>query len=182
VTLDGVHLALRGAHQVENARVAIALLDTIDGKGMRVDERAVRTGLTNAVWPGRLEQIEYEGCRIILDAAHNPAGARALADYLRTTLNSGVTLVFGAMRDKDVAEMLAPLAGVARVIVCTTASTSRAMTADAIADVARPLHGAVLVEPDPIQAVTRACRSGGTVVVAGSIFLIGPVREMLARA
>jgi dihydrofolate synthase/folylpolyglutamate synthase len=181
VTLDGVHLALRGAHQVENARVAIALLDTIDGKGMRVDDRAVRSGLTNAVWPGRLEEIQYGGCRIILDAAHNPAGARALADYLRTTLGTSVTLVFGAMRDKDVAEMLAPLARVARVIVCTTASTPRAMPADAIADAARPLHGAVLVEPDPVQAVTRACRAGGTVVVAGSIFLIGPVREMLTR-
>lgn len=179
VTLDGVRLALRGAHQIRNARVAVGLVDALDARGIRVDGPSMRRGLTHTDWPGRLEALEHQGCRILLDAAHNPAGARALAAYLRERVPGGVTLVFGAMKDKAVGEMLAALADVAREIVCTTAPTPRAMPAAAIAEAARPLHASVIVEPDPIEALTRACRGVGTVVVAGSIFLIGPIRDMV---
>ncbi len=181
VTLNDVRLALRGAHQIDNARVAIELIDVLDGHGIRVAEDAMRAGLTNIAWPGRLEELHYQGCRVLLDAAHNPAGALALAAYLQETAAGGVTLVFGAMRDKDVRQMLTAIAPAAREIICTTASTPRAMAADAIAETARPLHQHVRVEPDPIQALRAACRSGNDVVIAGSIFLIGPIREMLTR-
>jgi dihydrofolate synthase / folylpolyglutamate synthase len=181
-SLEDVHVSLRGAHQLENARVAVALLDALDARGIDVDDAAVRSGLTQTIWPGRLEEIDYEGCRVLLDAAHNPAGARALASYLQHTAPAGVTLVFGVMQDKDVGEMLSALRNVARDIICTTASTPRAMPAAIIGDLARAVHRSVTVEPDPIAALMRACRNGGTVVVAGSIFLIGPIREMLTRA
>ena len=84
-------LSLPGDHQRANAAVALALLETIDADttlGLRVGADAMRAGLTTATWPGRLETFEALGCRVILDAAHNPAGARALADLLaqhRTT-------------------------------------------------------------------------------------------------
>src|SRR5262249_52843647 len=132
-----------------------------------------------AVWPGRLETIEQGHCRILLDAAHNPAGARALADYLRTVAPDGVTLVFGAMKDKAIGEMLAPLASVVRRIVCTTAPTPRAMPADELAGDARRLGFDVLTVADPFDALEEACRGDRLVVVAGSIFLIGPVRERI---
>jgi dihydrofolate synthase/folylpolyglutamate synthase len=146
-----------------------------------VDAAARRTGLSTAVWPGRLETIEHGGCRILLDAAHNPAGARALADYLRTSVPRPATLVFGAMKDKAVGEMLAPLAPVVRRIICTTAPTPRAMPADELAAYARGLGVDVQIVTDPFDAVEEGCRCDRLVVVAGSIFLIGPVRERLRR-
>ena len=79
--------------------------------------------------PGRLERFSTAGCLVLLDAAHNPAGARALAAYVRATEPSGVTLVFGAMADKAVAEMLAALAPIAQVVICTTAPNPRAALA-----------------------------------------------------
>ena len=177
-------ISLAGEHQKANAAVALGLLDAIDrdaARGVRVDAAAVRAGMTTAAWPGRLETVRFGGCRVLLDAAHNPAGARALASYLRETVPDGVTLVFGAMRDKAVRAMLAALAPAAAAVVCATAPSPRAMAADELAELARGLGVRADAVPDPIDAVTRACADGRPVVVAGSIFLIGPVREWLAR-
>jgi dihydrofolate synthase/folylpolyglutamate synthase len=175
-----IPLSLAGAHQRANAAVALRLLELLDADpsiGLPVGPAARRAGLSTAVWPGRLETIDCGDCRIVLDAAHNPAGARALADYLRATWPRGVTLVFGAMKDKAVEEMLAALAPVVRRIVCTTPPTPRAMAADELAASARRLGIDVLTVADPVDAVEDACRRDRLVVVAGSIFLIGPVRE-----
>lgn len=177
-------IALAGAHQKANAAVALRLLDVIDrdaARGLRIDAEAMRAGVTTAAWPGRLEAFRLGGCRILLDAAHNPAGARALASYLREAAPEGVTLVFGAMRDKAVREMLTTLAPAATSIVCATAPSPRAMTADELVGLARGLGLRAEAVADPVDALTRACGHGRLVVVAGSIFLIGPVREWLAR-
>lgn len=180
-------ISLPGRHQKANAAVALRLLDVIDrdtARALRIDGDAMRAGLTRAVWPGRIERFTFGGCAVILDAAHNPAGARALASYLREAVPGGVTLVFGAMRDKAVGEMLAALAPGVTSIVCTTAPSPRArqaMTAEALAVVARDAGLTAEAVPDPVDALARACGHGRTVAVAGSIFLIGPVRERLAR-
>jgi dihydrofolate synthase/folylpolyglutamate synthase len=177
-------LALPGEHQRANAAVAIKLLETLDADArheLRVGADAIRAGLATASWPGRLERFDRSGCRIVLDAAHNPAGARALAAYLRQTEPQPVTLVFGAMQDKAIDEMLRTLAPAAAAIVCTTAPGTRAAAASDLAHRASGLGSAVAVVDDPIAAVERACASERTVVVAGSIFLIGPVRAWLAR-
>ncbi len=181
ISVRHVRLALPGEHQVGNAAVALRLLDVLAERGVPSDADAARAGLTEAAWPGRLERFDTGRCTVILDAAHNPAGARALTSYLLEQVPGGVTLVFGAMRDKAVGEMLAALAPVAAHTICTTAATPRAMPADAIAALARPLHASVDVNPDPFTALSRACDRGGIVVVAGSIFLIGPVRDRLAH-
>jgi dihydrofolate synthase / folylpolyglutamate synthase len=178
--VTAIPLSLAGAHQRANAAVALRLLELLDADasiGLPVDADARHAGLSQAVWPGRLETIDRGDCRILLDAAHNPAGARALAEYLRTFAPGGATLVFGAMKDKAVREMLAPLAAVVRRIVCTTAPTPRALSADELARSARGLVSDVLTVADPFDAVEEACRRDRLVVVAGSIFLIGPVRE-----
>lgn len=177
-------VALPGEHQKANAAVALALLDAIDrepARGVRVGEDAMRAGVTNARWPGRLETFTAGNCRVLLDAAHNPAGARALATYLRVAAPEGVTLVFGAMRDKAVREMLTALLPVAASIVCATAPGARATPADELAALARSLGARADAVADPAQAVAAACAQGRLVVVAGSIFLIGPVRERLGR-
>src|SRR5262249_13050929 len=80
-----LRLALRGEHQVANAIVAVRLLERLDGCGVRVAAGAIRDGLAQVTWPGRLDHRTLTGGReLILDAAHNPAGAAALASYLRT--------------------------------------------------------------------------------------------------
>ena len=177
-------ISLPGDHQKANAAVALALLDAIDrdtARGLPVAPEAMRAGLTTAVWPGRIERFTHDGCAVLLDAAHNPAGARALASYLSEAVPNGVTLVFGAMRDKAVSDMLAALAPAARAIVCVTAPNPRAMSAEELAGLARGLGLNAEAVPDPIAGIQRACGHGRLTVVAGSIFLIGPVREWLAR-
>jgi dihydrofolate synthase/folylpolyglutamate synthase len=177
-------LSLPGAHQQANAAVALRLLEAIDadrGSGMHVAAEAMRAGLTGTVWPGRIERFNHGGCALLLDAAHNPAGARALASYLSATAPDGVTLVFGAMRDKAVSEMLTALSPAARSIVCVTAPTPRALTAEELAGIAAGLGLHAEAVADPIDGVRRACAHDRLVVVAGSIFLIGPVRDWLGR-
>jgi len=177
--LERVTLALAGRHQRDNAAVAVALLDELDRQGIRVTDEAVRAGLTKAEWPGRLERFRRGGIDILLDAAHNPAGARALASHLEVIGWTRVTLVFGAMRDKDVRSMLAALAPFCESIVCTTAPGPRALSALEIADAARHLGPAVEAIDDPAAAIDRAVAIGKPVVAAGSIFLIGPLRDIL---
>jgi dihydrofolate synthase / folylpolyglutamate synthase len=180
--LRGETLALRGAHQRANATVAACLLDELDRLAIHSDADAVRTGLTQAIWPGRLELFQHAGAEVLLDAAHNPAGARALGAYLRDAGWTGAALVFGAMQDKDVPAMLAELAPECGALVCTTPDTPRAMEAHALAAVARRVPGAnwsVLEVPAPADAVAVACRTNRRVVIAGSIFLIGPLRGIL---
>ena len=177
-------MSLPGEHQQANAAVAVGLLDAIDrdtSRGLRIGADAVRAGLATTVWPGRIERFSHRGCPVLLDAAHNPAGARALASYLRGTAPDGVTLVFGAMRDKAVREMLTTLAPAVRSIVCTTAPSPRAMTAGELAVLARDAGLSAEEVPEPVDAIARACAHNRMVVVAGSIFLIGPVREWLGR-
>jgi dihydrofolate synthase / folylpolyglutamate synthase len=179
-----IPISLPGRHQQANAAVALRLLEAIDrdtARGVRIGEDAMRAGVTTAAWPGRLETFRAGDCRVLLDAAHNPAGARALASYLREAAPEGATLVFGAMRDKAVREMLTTLSPAVRSIVCATAPSPRAMTADELTGVATDLGLRADAVADPIDAVRRACGEGRLVVVAGSIFLIGPVREWLAR-
>jgi len=175
-------LGLRGEHQRANAAVALALLETMDADtrhAIRVSETARRAGLERVQWPGRLEEIVTPGGPVLLDAAHNPAGARALASYLSQRAPDGVTLVFGAMKDKSIDEMLRALAPVVRALVCTTAPTPRAMTAPELVTVASGIGLPAIAIDEPMEAVAHAQRTPNPVVVAGSIFLVGAVRERL---
>ncbi len=131
------------------------------------------------MWPGRLETVVWQGRPILLDAAHNPAGAAALASYLASHSPGGVTMVFGAMRDKAVAAMLGALAPVVGRLICTTAPSPRAMPATELAAVAAAAGIEAAAVDDPMTAVARACDTPGTIVVAGSIFLVGAVRERI---
>jgi dihydrofolate synthase / folylpolyglutamate synthase len=175
-------LALSGEHQRANAAVAVCLMRQLDALGIHVTDPAVDSGLRDVQWPGRLERLEYQGTEFLLDAAHNPAGARALAAYLRDAGWNGATMVFGAMKDKDVPAMLGELAPVSRAIVCTTAPSPRGLPAVALAKIARSIPGAswsVSAVPDPVDAARAAAAANRRVVVAGSIFVIGPLRGIL---
>jgi dihydrofolate synthase/folylpolyglutamate synthase len=173
--------ALRGAHQVDNAIVALALLESLAGRGFPVDRIHRRRAVEGVDWPGRLELIRHGSTDVLLDAAHNPAGASALASYLGEIGWTDATLVFAAMADKDADGMLQALAPVVRHIICTTAPTPRARDAGSLGRAAAAIAGSDRVETidDPAAAMARAQARSPRVVVAGSMFLIGPLRGIL---
>jgi dihydrofolate synthase/folylpolyglutamate synthase len=178
-----VRLALQGAHQVANAAVAVRLLEEVDRQGIAVSTDAVRAGLERVVWPGRLEARHLpDGREILLDAAHNPDGAEALRAHLANTPPR--PLVFAAMRDKDAAAMLAALAPAVSAFIMTRASNARSSEPSALAELARGIDPrvAVSVEPTAGAALAHGWRLSRTIVVAGSIFLLGDVINELNRA
>jgi dihydrofolate synthase/folylpolyglutamate synthase len=149
-----------------------------------VPREAIEHGLSSVDWPARLELIVLEhGRQVLLDAAHNMDGARALAAYLARWHPERPALVIGVMKDKDVGGILSTLLPVTSSIVATQAATARALPADDLAravtalDPARPVR----VERDPTVGVQAALDAAPTVCVAGSIFLAGAVRDGLKR-
>ena len=184
--LENVELALTGRHQIANAAVAFCLMTELASLGVRLDSLSMRAGLADARWPGRLERVTWRGAEVLLDAAHNPAGARALADYLRETGWTDVTLVLGVMRDKDAAAMLSAVLPCCAALICTTPPSPRALAAEALAALASSLCAGLPAAPhrivaiaDPAEAMAHACQDARRVVAAGSIFLIGPLRGIL---
>lgn len=198
-------VGLRGRHQAANAAVADAILDALGDAGIaRVSRGQRMAGFRDARWPGRLELLEVDGPAgrrdVLLDGAHNPAGAIALAtalDDLRPFLAGGlrssppgsptgpVTFVVATMIDKDVdgiigALMTSSVAASASVIA-TQVEAPRARPADDMArhwQMAAP-GSAVVAEPDPGAALDRALRGPGPVVIAGSLYLVGAMRSRL---
>lgn len=193
--LGPTRVGLRGRHQAANVAIADALLDALADAGIVATPPPVarRAGYAAAVWPGRLELLTVAGREWLLDGAHNPAGAAALAvalDDLRPFLVNGpITLVTAAMADKDVDGVIGALAAArslgAATVICTNLEVPRTMPADDLAARWRAgLPGAhVSVEADPVAAFDRAAasRSGepGPIVVAGSLYLVGAARARL---
>ena len=178
-------LALRGAHQVGNALVAVRVLEAAREAGIFLPGDAIERGLGSVTWPARLEVLPVEGGRILLDAAHNVDGAAALAAYLGRWHPERPALVVGVMRDKDVDGILAALLPVTSQVVVTQATTPRALPTAELRQRVLAIDPArsVVEEPEPTRAVVRALQAAESVCVAGSIFIAGAVREGLkARA
>ncbi|MDP3717876.1 MAG: folylpolyglutamate synthase/dihydrofolate synthase family protein [Acidobacteriota bacterium] len=180
-TYPPLKLALPGRHQLENAAVAVAILETWSARVSFVPTEAVVTGLTDCQWPARLEWLRLPGGELLVDAAHNPAGATALAMYLKDTNLAPLPIVLAVMEDKDLTGMVQPLLAVAESFVATTVPYSRARTADGLASALRVLAPRLSVEaePDAEAAVARALSRANRAVAAGSIYLIGPLRARL---
>jgi dihydrofolate synthase / folylpolyglutamate synthase len=177
-------LALRGAHQIQNAVVAVRLLEEARAAGVAVTFEAIERGLSRVVWPARLEVLVFaNGRELLLDSAHNRDGAVSLARFLGRHRRERPPLVFAAMRDKDVEEILQPLLPVVGPVVVTTAPSPRASAPEELARVVRALDASrlVAVEPDPVRAVEWAWTQAPMACVAGSIFLAGAVRGALHR-
>jgi dihydrofolate synthase / folylpolyglutamate synthase len=170
-----IALGLRGDHQVPNALVTVRLLEELE-RVLPITPAAIAAGIRDVRWAGRLQMIEVPGGRrVLLDAAHNPAGAWALASYLKREFPEPLPIVFGALRDKDVSLMLKALLPVAATIVMTEPATPRAYSAEDLAAITRKLSPAakIAVEPDPIRALEHAWTHCPVVCAAGSIFLVG---------
>ena len=179
---DGMTVGLAGAHQRANAAVALRLLQQIDARGLSVPPEAIAAGLARPQWPGRLEVRRLAGGReLLLDAAHNPAGAASLASYLKAEGGEPRPLVFAAMKDKDIAGMFAALLPAVGSLVITRASNARAADPARLADQARAIAPAlpIAIVPALGDALDAAFRSSPRIVVAGSIFLLGDVINRL---
>lgn len=179
-------LSLRGAHQVTNAIVATRLLETAAGRGLRVPAAAIEEALRHTVWPARLEVLQLNGGRrVLVDAAHNADGARALSSYLSRWHPEKPVLVVSVMRDKDVERILTQLLPVVSAVIATRAPSPRAIAegelAARIADLQARLELPVAVTAiaDPGDALAAALARAQSVCVAGSIFLAGAVRDAL---
>jgi dihydrofolate synthase/folylpolyglutamate synthase len=178
-----VALALGGRHQADNALVAVRILESLADRGFAVDGAAVAHGLGHVDWPGRLQLVELAGGRsVLLDAAHNVAGASTLAAYLREAWPARVPLVFGVMRDKDARGMLAAIGDSVSRLFFTAPPIARAMAPQellALADAAGlgvPAEAVASVD----EALARAFGHSPRIVAAGSIFLLGEILPRLA--
>jgi dihydrofolate synthase/folylpolyglutamate synthase len=182
---DGLTCALEGRHQLDNAACALALLGAAASQGITVTVEAVRAGLRAVNWAGRLEVVDRRPT-ILLDGAHNPAAAMALADYLtrsdRSHPSHPVVLVLGMMRDKDHGGFVEPLRGLVDEVVLTQADLPRSATAQ---ELQASLEG-LLSHPHVVSSLSDAMALAkqlatpeGLVCVTGSLMLVGECKAWL---
>jgi len=180
--LDGSQthkIASPGLHQAANAATALLAVEALKEQGLTVRKAAVRDGLLKAFWPGRLQVLSRRPL-VILDAAHNTAGARVLAKTMREIgIKSDVT-VFGALRDKDYGKMLKALSGVSARFVLTKPASPRALPVARLKEAARDMG----LKARATASVTRAleiaraeCGRDGTMLICGSLYMIGEAME-----
>ncbi|MPZ87804.1 MAG: dihydrofolate synthase [Nitriliruptorales bacterium] len=179
-----VYLPLHGAHQATNAACALAAVEGFLGFAGGLDPEVVREGFAAVRAPGRLEVIQRDGApTVVLDGAHNPGGARALASALREEFAFlRRLLVIGVLGDKDIDGIIAELAPLADHVVVTEPPSTRAADPD---DVAKAVQGrgiAFEVADDVAEALERAqeeAAPGDGVIVTGSLYTVGAARDAL---
>jgi dihydrofolate synthase / folylpolyglutamate synthase len=175
---QNVCLGLLGRHQIENAKVAILLAETLQ-EDFTITTENIIEGLENARHPGRLEFKDG----ILFDGAHNVAGAKALRAYLDEFVSEPITMIFGSMKGKDIAEIANLLFPKAETLILTTPNNSRAMTAS-------ELRGSVPIElkrdrvilTDSVEeALTRAEKvsNNSLILITGSLYLVGEAQKIL---
>ncbi len=176
--LPGLRLGLLGSFQPANALLAVA-----GARELAAPEAAIRDGLEGARWPGRFQVVRRPGGWLVLDGAHNPGAARALATSLRDFFGEvPVTLVLGISRDKDAGAILQVLAPVARRLILTRASSARAAEPEALGALVAAGGPEVLIARSAEEALAMGSAPPGTPIlcVAGSLFLVGDVLRHLS--
>lgn len=166
-----VRLGLPGAHQIENAAVAVLLAESLR-KRFRIDDGNIVRGLETARHRGRLERRG----RFLFDGAHNENGAAALSIFLDEEVAGPVVMIFGAMRDKELRNIAATLFPKASTLIATRPDNQRSMEADEIGVLARDhckdVHLTSTV-PEAVRLAKRIANDDETIVITGSLYLIG---------
>ncbi len=192
-TYAEVFVPLHGAHQAQNALLALAAVEQFFGGGA-LEAGVVEAGFANADSPGRLELVRSSPT-VLLDAAHNPAGAAALVEALEESFNfTRLVAVVGVMADKDVEGILAELEGAIDEVVITQSSSMRSMDPEELAEIARDVFDPDVVHVAPRlsdalalavdlteQGQVDEIASGTGVVVAGSVMLTADARALLKK-
>jgi dihydrofolate synthase/folylpolyglutamate synthase len=172
----GFTCPLAGEHQVQNAMTAILACETF---GLTLKD--VQKGIEHTRWPGRLEVVGRSP-DLILDGAHNPAGARALAAYIeRFCAGRPVWIVYGAMRDKAIEEVTGLLFPLAEKLILTAPDFPRALRPEALAQMAH--HSNFATAPSIAAAIemARAAPPDSVVFFTGSLFVVGEARRLIAE-
>ena len=180
---ENVLLGLRGRHQITNVTVAIRLAESLRARGFTIPRSAIIEGIETASHAGRLELWEGRPA-FLFDGAHNPSGTRALREYLDEFVDTPVTLVFGAMRDKNLEQMAENLFPVANRLVLTRPDNPRAASLDELQKLASRM-----VEPqkiftasslrDAIREAIEGTPPDGLVCFSGSLYLIGEAQSVI---
>lgn len=183
-SLSSVEISLYGAHQQENASVAMACLEVLAGSGFALSDDVLKKGLKEASWPGRFEVVSTNP-EIILDGAHNPSAAKRLAASLKDRFNgdNGI-LVVGFMADKDINGILAELAPLASTIILTRPSEERAFDpASGAVEIKKSLNDCeVAVIPDMKEAIEKGimlAKEESFIIITGSLYAVGEARTTL---
>jgi dihydrofolate synthase/folylpolyglutamate synthase len=181
---DDLFCSLPGAHQVDNCGCALSLIEAAGERGLDVREAAVRDGLRAVQWPGRLEVVDRTPL-VVLDGAHNPAAAAALAGYVqafrRSNPESRVVLVLGMMRDKDHLGFAKSFRGLVDQVVLTQAGLSRSATVEDLYVALHELWPSARTEAalaDALALARHLARAQDLICVTGSLMLIGDVKAL----
>ena len=181
-----LYFPLTGRHQLRNLALAVAAAEQLNHRGLRIRPEDVETGVRSTRWPGRFEVIVADAGspEIVLDVAHNPAGAWALRFALSSFYGERpLTFVFGAMKDKAIGEIAEILFPLAERVIATHADSPRAASPQEIANLAAHTQAEVVQEPTVASALERASSlagSNGVVVITGSIYIVGAALAQLA--
>jgi dihydrofolate synthase/folylpolyglutamate synthase len=181
-TYKNVCLNLRGRHQLENAALAIDLARTLREFNFDISNGAIVKGLQTAVHAGRLELWENYKTPILFDGAHNAAGAIALRDFLeKFYYKTSLTMIFGAMRDKDLSEITAALFPLAANLILTRADNPRSASIEDLGNFAAKMRNIYLASnvADALQTARQITRSNELICVTGSLYLIGEAQKIL---
>jgi dihydrofolate synthase/folylpolyglutamate synthase len=169
-----VRCPLAGGHQVENGLTAVAALHTLG-----IPRVAIEAGIAATRWPGRLERVSTRP-EIILDGAHNPAGARALVSYIQRFYGDRkITLIYGAMRDKAVAEMTAILFPAADSVIATAPGQERATRPETIRDLSERPDARIAASVAESLEWVKSAGANEVVFVTGSLFMVAEARRRM---
>jgi dihydrofolate synthase/folylpolyglutamate synthase len=176
-----VHSPLAGRHQLRNVALAIATAEELAPFGYKVTPKQVEQGIRQTQWPGRFQVLAPSAAtqqrEMVLDVAHNPAGAWALRSAISETFpDREVTLVFASLRDKAIQEIAEVLFPVAEKVVVTQVNNPRAATTEELLQAGSRTGAVMLTEQTVPAALARArevSKPDGLIVVTGSIFLVG---------
>ena len=178
-------IGLRGLHQLDNIAVAIRLAETLRERGFAIPAEAITEGIRNAEHPGRLELWPGRPA-LLFDGAHNVAGALALRAYLDEFTSSGITLVFGAMADKNLEQMAAILFPVAKRLVLTQPQSPRAATIESLKELAATAgHSKQLYFSESAAAAIEIAKDitpePEVICITGSLYLVGEIQNALRQ-
>lgn len=172
--LRGYPLVMAGEHQAWNAALALECLHVL---GTPLSFESVHHGLSSVKWPGRFEQVEVDGKRVVLDGAHNPQATKVLAATWRERFHDQkAALVFSAVAKKDLAGLVADLEPLAASIHTCAVDSERAVPAD---EIACSFSGGAVAHGSVADAFRAALAEDEPVLVAGSLFLIGAVKALM---
>lgn len=176
----GLPCPLLGRHQIKNAAVAIGMMEILSRQGLMVSPQAIRMGLANTRWEGRLEVLQ-QNPQILLDGAHNPAGISVLCRALKADfVYRKLIVICGVLSDKDFKGMIKGISKMADIMILTRPASERALIPAGMAGTAERYAQHVLIEEDPMAAVKKAltlATPDDLICVTGSLYLVGQIKS-----